>query len=109
MNLDLVAMTWASFDAPSAALGILSAYVQANEPRVRVRCHSALLEGHPPMWQVLACSRSTRSWMLSCGERESTVEELVDARLMFREGDRYLSLAVAARPDLALRRLRTEP
>jgi hypothetical protein len=34
--------------------------------------------------------------------------EMVDAKLMFREGDRFLSLAVAVRPELALLRIREE-
>jgi hypothetical protein len=33
---------------------------------------------------------------------------MVDAKLMFREGDRFLSLAVAVRPELALLRIREE-
>jgi len=44
MNLELVSMPWAMFDAPSAALGALSAYVQGHEPRVKVRCRSAFVD-----------------------------------------------------------------
>jgi hypothetical protein len=33
---------------------------------------------------------------------------MVDAKLMFREGDRFLSLAVAVRPEFALLRVREE-
>ena len=44
MNLELVSMPWAMFDAPSAALGALSAYVQSHEPRVKVRCRSVFVD-----------------------------------------------------------------
>jgi ribosomal peptide maturation radical SAM protein 1 len=44
MNLELVAMPWAMFDAPSAALGVLSAYLQGHEPRVKVRCRNAFVD-----------------------------------------------------------------
>ena len=44
MNLELVAMPWAMFDAPSAALGVLSAYLQGNEPRVKVRCRNVFVD-----------------------------------------------------------------
>ena len=34
MKVTLVAMPWAMFNAPSAALGILSAYIKENEPEI---------------------------------------------------------------------------
>ena len=46
MNLELVAMPWAMFDAPSAALGVLSAHVQGNEPRVKPEVIEIGVVGH---------------------------------------------------------------
>jgi hypothetical protein len=45
---------------------------------------------------------------LSQQEVVDQLGEMVDAKLMFREGDRFLSLAMATRPELALRRIREE-
>jgi hypothetical protein len=45
---------------------------------------------------------------LSQQEVADQLGERVDAKLMFREGDRFLSLAVAVRPEFALLRVREE-
>jgi ribosomal peptide maturation radical SAM protein 1 len=39
-------------------------------------------------------------------ELDSIIERLVDEKVLYREGQRYLSLAVAATPELAARRIR---
>jgi ribosomal peptide maturation radical SAM protein 1 len=43
MKIALVAMPWAGFAAPSAALGALAAYVAREEPACGVTCHSEFL------------------------------------------------------------------
>ncbi|MBT3221627.1 MAG: hypothetical protein HN348_21305, partial [Proteobacteria bacterium] len=47
MNIALVAMPWSQFDAPSTALGTLSALIRREYPDFTVDCHY----GYVDMWQ----------------------------------------------------------
>ncbi|MBU1917859.1 RiPP maturation radical SAM C-methyltransferase, partial [bacterium] len=48
MKIALVAMPWPQFDAPSAALGILSAYLKKTHPEWQVDCKHPYIN----MWQM---------------------------------------------------------
>jgi len=43
MKIALVAMPWAGFSVPSAAIGALAAYLRREEPALGVTCHSEFL------------------------------------------------------------------
>ncbi len=64
MKVGLVAMPWMSFDAPSAALGCLAAFVAREEPRISVECRNDYLS----LWNRIPQAYEAVSSMRSIGD-----------------------------------------
>jgi len=116
LRLTLAALPWSSTSRPSAALGALAAYARDELPDAIVRSRSEYatiaaalgdrLYTHIAEGAYQICARFGATSVEDRHQVKATLDRLVAARLVFEEGDRYLSIAVAQSVAAAMRRIR---